>query len=129
MPLLTDKVCLITGGAGSVGVATARLFLQEGARVALVDRAPIELAILADASPEDRVMTMTADVSNDFQLDIEKGLGEVIGRDGTAFFDEMIPLGRHGTAEEVARSVLYLASSQSSFTTGSMLMVDGGMSA
>jgi NAD(P)-dependent dehydrogenase (short-subunit alcohol dehydrogenase family) len=40
----------------------------------------------------------------------------------------MIPLGRHGTAEEIARSVLYLASDESSFTTGTTLMVDGGMS-
>ena len=40
----------------------------------------------------------------------------------------MIPLGRHARAEEVARTVLYLASDQSSFTTGAMLMVDGGMS-
>lgn len=52
-----------------------------------------------------------------------------IERDGTEFFNDMIPLGRHGTAEKVARSVLYLASSQSRFATGSMLMVDGGMSA
>jgi NAD(P)-dependent dehydrogenase (short-subunit alcohol dehydrogenase family) len=67
-------------------------------------------------------------ISNDFQLNVEKGLGAAIGRDGTAFFNEMIPLGRHGTPEEIARSVLYLASEQSSFTTGAMLMADGGMS-
>ena len=36
-------------------------------------------------------------------------------------------MGRHGTAQEIAKSVLYLASDQSSFTTGAMLMVDGGM--
>ena len=35
---------------------------------------------------------------------------------------------RHAGPEEVARTVLYLASDQSSFTTGAMLMVDGGMS-
>jgi NAD(P)-dependent dehydrogenase (short-subunit alcohol dehydrogenase family) len=40
----------------------------------------------------------------------------------------MIPLGRHGSPNEIAQSVLYLASDQSSFTTGAMLMVDGGMS-
>ncbi|HEY4968626.1 MAG TPA: SDR family oxidoreductase, partial [Steroidobacteraceae bacterium] len=64
-----------------------------------------------------------------FQLNVESGLTQAIGRDGTAFFNEIIPMHRHGTADEIARSVLYLASDQSSFTTGAMLMVDGGMSA
>lgn len=37
MPLLDDKVCVVTGGAGSIGLASARLFLREGAKVMLVD--------------------------------------------------------------------------------------------
>ena len=36
------------------------------------------------------------------------------------------PLGRMGTPEEVAETVLYLASDQSSFTTGIGLLIDGG---
>ena len=36
------------------------------------------------------------------------------------------PLGRMGTPEEFARTVLYLASDQSSFTTGIGLLIDGG---
>lgn len=36
------------------------------------------------------------------------------------------PLGRMGTPEEVAQTVLYLASEQSSFTTGVGLLIDGG---
>jgi NAD(P)-dependent dehydrogenase (short-subunit alcohol dehydrogenase family) len=36
------------------------------------------------------------------------------------------PLGRFGTPEEVARAALYLASDDSSFTTGTLLVVDGG---
>ena len=39
---------------------------------------------------------------------------------------EATPLGRMGTPEEVAQTVLYLASNQSSFTTGVGLLIDGG---
>jgi len=68
-------------------------------------------------------------VANDFQAGIEERLTPVLGTDATRFFDGQIPLGRHARPEEIARSVLYLASAQSSFTTGSTLVVDGGMSA
>jgi NAD(P)-dependent dehydrogenase (short-subunit alcohol dehydrogenase family) len=40
-----------------------------------------------------------------------------------------IPLGRYGEPEEVAYAVLYLASDESSFCTGSELVIDGGWTA
>ncbi|MGH6761753.1 MAG: SDR family NAD(P)-dependent oxidoreductase [Phyllobacterium sp.] len=249
MGLLENRNCIITGGAGSLGMAAARRFLAEGANVVLVDLAPPDDA--AAALPADRVEIVQADVGdpeaakayvgraverfgpidvlfsnagnfgvvapiesypddvfdqvqrvhvkgaflaakhavphmrdggsivitssvagtrgdpgvyayitakhaqvglmrclakelaprrirvntvhpgpleNGFQHAVESGLGKAIGVDGAAFFNSMIPLGRHGTAEEVANAVLYLASDLSSFTTGTMLMVDGGMS-
>jgi NAD(P)-dependent dehydrogenase (short-subunit alcohol dehydrogenase family) len=252
MGMLDGKVCIVTGGAGSLGLATARLFLAEGARVMLIDRNAGDLATAEAALSDPHVATFRADVSNagdtaayvaatvarfgridvlfsnagnfgvvapiadypedvfdavyavhvrgaflackhavphmadggsivitssvaatrgdpgvyayitakhaqiglmrclakelaprrirvnsihpgpldnGFQQSVEAGLGAAIGRDGTAFFNDMIPLHRHGTPDEIARSVLYLASDQASFTTGAMLMVDGGMSA
>jgi NAD(P)-dependent dehydrogenase (short-subunit alcohol dehydrogenase family) len=251
MRKLDGKVAIITGGAGSLGAATARLFTNAGARVMLVDRDADALAAFAGALPADQVATCVADVSdatdtaayvaatlerfgaidvlfsnagnfgtvapiadypvdvldsvlavhvrgaflaaqhaaphmikggsivitssvagvrgdagvyayitakhaqvglmrclakelaprgirvntvhpgpvdNGFQLAVEEGLGEAMGTDGTEFFNQMIPLGRHGTADEIARSVLYLAGDDSSFVTGSTHMVDGGMS-
>ena len=40
-----------------------------------------------------------------------------------------VPLGRVGTALDVAYAVLYLASDESSFVTGAELVVDGGKTA
>ena len=41
----------------------------------------------------------------------------------------LIPLGRIGRPEEIAYGVLYLASDESSFVTGSELVIDGGRTA
>ncbi|MCH8226269.1 MAG: SDR family oxidoreductase, partial [Chloroflexi bacterium] len=39
------------------------------------------------------------------------------------------PIGRLGNADDIAYGILYLASDESSFVTGSELVIDGGMTA
>jgi NAD(P)-dependent dehydrogenase (short-subunit alcohol dehydrogenase family) len=117
--IITSSVAGLRGDPGVYGYITAKHALTGLMRVLAKDLAPRGI----------RVNTINpGPVSNGFQQRVEDDLGEIIGRDGTEFFDEIIPMGRHATPEEVARSVLYLASDQSSFTTGTILSVDGGMS-
>ena len=49
--------------------------------------------------------------------------------DTKKIIEELHPMGRMGKPEEVANSALFLASDESSFITGSTLLVDGGYTA
>ena len=66
-------------------------------------------------------------VDNEFQHRIEvSATGEEEAR-AAELFEERIPLSRHAAPEEIARSVLFLASEDSSFVTATTLSVDGGL--
>lgn len=69
---------------------------------------------------------------------IETAIWEQISPDGKAqtVIDRMaenasqtIPLGRIGTAQDIANTVLFLASEESSYITGAEFSIDGGMTA
>jgi 2-keto-3-deoxy-L-fuconate dehydrogenase len=54
-----------------------------------------------------------------------KALGKSTDEVRQMFVDRQ-PMGRLGTAEEVAHLAVYLASDESAFTTGTIMLVDGG---
>jgi NAD(P)-dependent dehydrogenase (short-subunit alcohol dehydrogenase family) len=57
---------------------------------------------------------------------------QALGTDRAAYADAraaMVPLGRQGTAWDVANAALFLASDEAAFVTGILLLVDGGQAA
>ena len=60
-------------------------------------------------------------------------LEQLAGLDGPNaardLYESVVPLGRYGTAEEVAQLVCYLASDASSYVTGAAFPIDGGATA
>ena len=81
MKRLQDKIALITGGAAGIGLETARLFLTEGASVALVDLDAETLEEAARSLPApDKVLTIAADVS--LPQDVARYVLEIMDRFG-----------------------------------------------
>ena len=64
MGLLENKTCIVTGAAGSLGLASVRRFVEEGARVMLVDRDRDRLNDALKTLPEGRATAMLADVAS-----------------------------------------------------------------
>jgi 3-oxoacyl-[acyl-carrier protein] reductase len=63
---------------------------------------------------------------------IQTEIWEPILREKPHIWDEMVrwyPLGRLGTVDDVANMALFLASDESSFVTGAVFVVDGGLTA
>lgn len=56
------------------------------------------------------------------------GFGEAELKTVAASIASQVPAGRFGTPSEVAKTIVFLASDEASFTVGAELLIDGGMS-
>jgi NAD(P)-dependent dehydrogenase (short-subunit alcohol dehydrogenase family) len=68
MQKLLGKTALITGGTSGIGLATAQIFLQEGARVAVTGRNPDSL-IRAQQTLGEHALVINSDTSNLADID------------------------------------------------------------
>jgi NAD(P)-dependent dehydrogenase (short-subunit alcohol dehydrogenase family) len=85
---VNGKVVIITGGAGSIGKATAKLFLDGGARVSLVDLKEDALQqAIKELSGGDNLMYCVADVTK--SEDVQNYVKETVSAFGKidAFFN------------------------------------------
>lgn len=127
IPRMRDGGSIINQGsvAGLVGVRDMAAYVAaKGAVVALTRSMALDLA------PRIRVNclcpgTVRTPLMEPFLArrgggDVEAGLRATL---------EKYPLGRLGEPEEIARAALFLASDESSFFTGAVLVPDGGMTA
>ncbi|MDD6212609.1 MAG: SDR family oxidoreductase [Clostridiales bacterium] len=128
----------VSSGASEMAYTIEKNFLLEGACVVLVDISPERLqstaAELASALDEvgiesgNRIRTYQADITS--LTDMESAAAftvEEFGRIDIMLNCAGIPLGRMGTMQDVAYGALYLCSDESSWITGEVLDINGGI--
>jgi NAD(P)-dependent dehydrogenase (short-subunit alcohol dehydrogenase family) len=97
---LRGKVAIITGGAGSIGAATARLFAAEGARVVVTDRDEAALDDLASelggsAAAHAADVTDSAQVRAAVDLAVERFGGLDIAFANAGLFGAIAPVAEY----------------------------------
>ena len=128
---LEGKVALISGGARGMGAAEAKLFASEGAKV-----------VLGDVLHEGAVRLLTKSTAIQYAKEdircnsvhpgpIETPMLDLVytSPEARAQRRDAIPMGRLGNMDDVAKGVLFLASDEASYMTGSELVIDGGYTA
>lgn len=140
---LENKVALITGGNSGIGLATARLFLAEGARVAITGRNPETLdaakrelgpgllALQADVTDVAAMERAVAQVAERFgALDIvfaNAGVAGLtpVGKTSLAAFEEVLRTNLTAVFFTVQAAVPHLKKGASVVLNGSVLSVLG----
>ncbi|HZK04505.1 MAG TPA: SDR family NAD(P)-dependent oxidoreductase [Actinomycetaceae bacterium] len=80
MGRLDNKIAIITGGAGGIGVATAKLFIAEGANVVLADLNEDSLQKAVDDIGSDAVSFVAGNVTD--ESDVKRLVDETVSRHG-----------------------------------------------
>ena len=118
--IITSSVAGIHGYAGIAAYVTSKHAVIGMMRTAAVECASLKI----------RVNTVNpAPIETRMMRALEEGLAPGQAEQAKQQLLTTIPMGRYGTAEEVADLMLFLASDESRYCTGGVYMVDGGISA
>ncbi|MBK9734478.1 MAG: SDR family oxidoreductase [Saprospiraceae bacterium] len=118
--IMTSSVAGILGFAGLSAYVTSKHAVVGIMRSTAIEAAPRKI----------RVNTVhPSPVNNRMMRSIEEGASSGHGEEVKKQFEASIPLGRYAEPIEIAKLVLFLASDDSQFITGTTQVIDGGMCA
>jgi NAD(P)-dependent dehydrogenase (short-subunit alcohol dehydrogenase family) len=128
IPQMNDggSIIMTSSVAGILGSANMSAYIiSKHAVVGIMRSAAIEVA-----SRKIRVNTVNpSPVNNRMMRSIEEGVSSGKGEQVQQDFEAIIPLKRYAEPDEIAKLVLFLASDDSQFITGTTQVIDGGLSA
>ena len=118
--IMTSSVAGLLGFANLGAYATSKHAVVGIMRTSAIEAAPLKIRVNSvHPSP----------VNNRMMRSIEEGASAGHGEDVKKQFEASIPLNRYAEPIEIANLVLFLASDQSKFITGTTQVIDGGMCA
>jgi NAD(P)-dependent dehydrogenase (short-subunit alcohol dehydrogenase family) len=120
LPLMASGATIVITGSGAGSSGFAGLSVYSATKAALRSFARTWTTDLKERGIRVNVVSpgMIKTAAMDRYLDNNPGT--------QAFFDQVIPMARLGSSEEVAKAVLFLASDDSSYIAGEEVFVDGG---
>jgi NAD(P)-dependent dehydrogenase (short-subunit alcohol dehydrogenase family) len=125
LPLLNDKASIVLNGSINAHIGMPNSSVYAASKAALITLARTLSAELVGRGIRVNVVSpgpITTPILNRLGLPTE-ALDEI--RNG---LKDQIPMKRLGRPEEIARTVLFLASTDSAFLLGTEIVADGGMS-
>jgi len=115
--VITSSVAGVKGAAGVAPYVTSKHAVVGMMRSAALEGAPFNIRVnTVNPSPVETRMMRS----------LESGFGPENAEAAKARIAAGIPLQRYGTPEEIAKVMLFLASDDSAWVTGSVYMADGG---
>lgn len=117
--IITSSVAGLNGSANVSAYITSKHAVVGVMRATAVEAAPRKIRVNSvHPSP----------VDNRMMRSLEEGFAPGAASAAKKELEKTIPLGRYATADEITKAVLFLASDDSQFITGTTVVVDGGLS-